>query len=215
MCVPHHPVQVAIDLAAGLTAFWTPKALTDAGVDLNKGFKEFNESLQRASDDSWQQEAEIIILNFVRVMHLNGLPLAPGTSLISFDCRVAGNNDGCNARAAYREGKTVVAAVAACNLEYGTVSERELARVFRDTIRVVRASDRVSAGECRVGDNSVSSGAVSIHGVNGSSAVSVGCKEHDNNGGDCHIKGTLHCKGQGRARPVVCMKLKLPEGMRR
>jgi parallel beta-helix repeat protein len=120
-------------------------------------------------------------------------------SKASFDCPVTGNNDGCQKVASCPTGERIVGAVAACNLEYGTISDGILATVPVNTIKVIRESDHVSEGLCFVGrnnlqdGNSLQIGQRTITGINGQPSVRVSCKEHDENGGDCHIKGTLYC----------------------
>jgi parallel beta-helix repeat protein len=113
---------------------------------------------------------------------------------VSFDCQVSGNNNGCKKNISCPSGRKIVGARAACNLEYGTISGSQLAAVPANKIKVIRTSDRVSDGRCYVGGNSLKSGQKTISGIIGRRSVSVGCKEHDKNGGDCHIKGILYCR---------------------
>ena len=110
-----------------------------------------------------------------------------------FDCQVSHNNGGCQKTVYCPSGQRIIGATAACNLEYGPVSDAILG-VPTNTIRVIRASDRVSDGSCSVGGNSVQSGEKTISGIDGLDRVQVGCKEHDENGGDCHITGILYCR---------------------
>jgi hypothetical protein len=149
-----------LELPVIISSFITLKDTEKNKIDFKTPLKEFNEFLKGASDNSWQQEAEIIILNVARVMYLNGLPLDPGTLLNPFDCRVEGNNDGCNATAACPGGMTIAAAVAACNLEFGSVSNGELSKISRNTVRVVRTSDDISKGKCVVGSHVIDRGVV-------------------------------------------------------
>lgn len=112
----------------------------------------------------------------------------------SFDCRISGNNNGCRKIAHCPSGQRIVGATAACNLEYGVISDRILGAVAPNNIRVIRASDDVSAGLCYVGRNSLKRGQETITGIHDSDRVLIGCKERDKNGGDCHIKGILYCR---------------------
>jgi hypothetical protein len=112
----------------------------------------------------------------------------------SFDCHVSESNSGCHKIVYCPSGQKIIGATAACNLEYGTISDEVLATVPTNTIRVIKASDHVSDGSCYVGGNSLQSGEKTIIGIDGLDRVSVGCKEHDRNGGDCHIKGILYCR---------------------
>lgn len=57
-------------------------------------------------------------------------------------------------------------------------------------IKVVRTSDKVSDGYCFIGSNKISKGAKTLYDVQDQIRASVGCKEHDKNGGDCHIKAS-------------------------
>jgi hypothetical protein len=58
-----------LDLATAATSF-VPKALLDeVGIDFNAGFKEFNAFLKAASDGSWEQEAQIIVLNVAKRLY--------------------------------------------------------------------------------------------------------------------------------------------------
>jgi len=115
----------------------------------------------------------------------------------TFDCQVSGNNYGCyrTASCPYANSQ-LIGAVAACNLETGSVSDSQVASVPTNEVRVVRASDIVSDGRCTVGSTVLSQGQQTITGL-GSTSTSVSCKEHDSNGGDCEVRGALYCR-----RPV-------------
>ena len=113
---------------------------------------------------------------------------------IPFSCQVTGNNSGCNSQAFCPLGKTIVAATAACNLEFGTVPTSAVSSLAANTIEVVRKSDYTPHGSCYVGGTSLRSGEKEIDwSAFGGSSIAVGCKEHDKNGGDCHIRGELYC----------------------
>ena len=113
---------------------------------------------------------------------------------VDFSCQVSGNNKGCQKVVACPSGKKIVGAKAACNLEFGTVSSNALRPILINLIKVIKASDKVSAGSCHVGGNKLQSGQKEITINKSSPSVAIGCKEHDENGGDCHIKGTLYCR---------------------
>jgi hypothetical protein len=115
-------------------------------------------------------------------------------STVPFSCQISDSNAGCQARAACVRPQRIIGAKAACNLEFGTVSDQELADTSVNTLRVVRASDTVSDGQCFIGDSKRSSGEGSISGVIGYGGVPFGCSEKDKNGGDCHVRGVLYCQ---------------------
>lgn len=117
-------------------------------------------------------------------------PRAP----VEFDCAASSSNDGCEKKIECPGSTRIVHAHAACNLEYGTVSDAQLSAVPYDRIRVVRASDHVSEGSCWVGPSNLDSGEQAITGVRGKRNVAVGCQEHDRNGGDCQIRGVVFCE---------------------
>lgn len=112
-------------------------------------------------------------------------------------CQVTGDNDGCRKVAWCPSGTSIVGAVAACNLEYGTVSRAAVDSTPIGVLRVERVSDRREDGSCYVGATTrVSSGQTEIVDVARARGVYVGCQEHDRNGGDCHIRGHLYCVSQ-------------------
>jgi parallel beta-helix repeat protein len=113
---------------------------------------------------------------------------------VGFSCQVSENNSGCRKMVACPSGKKLVGAKAACNLEAGSVSGETLDNLSPNLITVVRASDNRSAGSCHVGCNQLQSGQTEITRIKGFPSVGVGCKEHDENGGDCHIQGIIYCK---------------------
>lgn len=119
---------------------------------------------------------------------------ASGCTVQPFECRVEGNNDGCERIARCPRGRRIVGASAACNLEFGTVSSTDLNGVSANFVKVLRASDNASEGSCTIGSTSIRSGQAAVSGINGLDRASFGCRERDSNGGDCHIKGTLYCR---------------------
>jgi hypothetical protein len=132
------------------------------------------------------------------------------TRRVPIDCEISGNNNGCQKRVSCPAGTRAVGAVAACNLENGAVSDAELAAVPPHLIHAARLSDTIRNGRCYVQNNAVEGstaigtvvavtiprGAVqsTIRGIAGRRQVTVGCKEQDENGGDCHIRGWLYCR---------------------
>lgn len=111
-----------------------------------------------------------------------------------WECRIEGSNDGCEKSISAPSGKRIVGVTAACNLEFHAVSNSELESVPANTIKVVKKSDYRSdypSGYCYVNDTKIYDGEETIDGINGINQVVVGCFEHDQNGGDCHIRGTL------------------------
>jgi hypothetical protein len=113
---------------------------------------------------------------------------------IPFSCRVSGSNRGCTGSSMCPSGTTRVRAVAACNLEYGAVTDFQLDAIPGNSVRVVRASDSVSDGSCFVDSNSVRSGEAIIENDGYNGRVYFGCSERDSNGGDCHVRGELYCE---------------------
>ncbi|MBI4508737.1 MAG: right-handed parallel beta-helix repeat-containing protein [Deltaproteobacteria bacterium] len=113
---------------------------------------------------------------------------------VSFDCQVTGNNNGCEKTAYCPTGTRAIGAVAACNLEYGSVSDSELQSVKGNVMKVVRASDSLSDGICSFGTWNIHGGEKELSEDWGRESVRLGCEEHDSNGGDCHIRGTLYCR---------------------
>ncbi len=113
---------------------------------------------------------------------------------VEFECTVVSNNDGCSKRVSCPDDTRIIASVAGCNLEWGTVSTSALSAILFNTMTVLRASDSVSAGSCWMGVNSLSEDTRYVYFVNGGRSVNVGCKEHDKNGGDCQIRGELYCR---------------------
>jgi hypothetical protein len=113
---------------------------------------------------------------------------------VMFDCQVKGDNAGCRKTASCPSQKRIVGAAAACNLEYGSVSDDALQAVSPGRIKVLKASDKVSDGICNIHSTSLRSGEKKITDLAGLTRVAVGFKEHDKNRGDCHIKGRLYCQ---------------------
>ena len=112
---------------------------------------------------------------------------------VPFECTIEGNNAGC-VRNIYCPSGLVHGIIAACNLEWGTVSDEELSSVPLNYLWVVRASDNVDSGYCGVNSTWIRSDATEITLPVGSNRVTVYCREHDRNGGDCQIRGIRYCE---------------------
>jgi hypothetical protein len=117
-----------------------------------------------------------------------------GVTKLSFDCRASGNNNGCSKVISCPAGQKIIGATAACNLEYGPVTDEILGNVPTNNFWVIKASDNVSEGRGYIGNNTLQNGQKAITGIDGLSSISIGCKEHDENGGDCDIKVILYCR---------------------
>lgn len=115
-----------------------------------------------------------------------------------FDCAVTGNNNGCRKVIQCPSGKVIFGARAAANLEQGSVTDEVLMNVGNNTIEVVKTSDNESEGVCFMGryetSNKISYRLKPLEGFDGDRWVLIGCKEHDTNGGDCHIRAILYCR---------------------
>lgn len=115
----------------------------------------------------------------------------------SFGCTATNTNAGCSGTVACTgTGARIVGAVAACNLEYGSVSSTELNALGGNLLSVVRASDNVSDGICTVASTSRSSGTGVLSGTYNQTQVGFHCHEYDANGGDCNLAGTVYCRTQ-------------------
>jgi len=115
---------------------------------------------------------------------------------VPFSCGVAGDNRGCTGSTICPSGTTLVRTAAACNLEYGPVSSSDLAAISGNDLRVVRSSDHVEDGSCRAGSATIASGQAVIERPASGGRVYFGCSEHDENGGDCEVRGELFCQNE-------------------
>lgn len=114
---------------------------------------------------------------------------------VPFEC-TGSTNEGCREDVTCPTGTVIVDAVAACNLEWGSVSVEALSSVQPGTLEVLRPSDNVSDGRCFVGNTTVNSGSASFDDtlVDQASAT-FGCSERDtSNPGECHVRGMLWCR---------------------
>jgi Right handed beta helix region len=112
-----------------------------------------------------------------------------------FEC-TGTTNEGCEDQARCPAGKVIVGAVAACNLEAGSISEESLAAVPPGTIQAIRPSDNLSDGRCFVGSTSISTDSASLdEAILDQTTAPFGCSERDtSNPGECHIRGMLWCR---------------------
>lgn len=118
----------------------------------------------------------------------------PETQSVRFECKSDSNNRGCRGEIRCPKATRIVGLKAACNLEYGKVSNTQLMNVAINTLEVLKSSDKVTDGECRLDTKSISSGTGSLTASLGGSRLNFSCKEHDKNGGDCHIVGSMLCQ---------------------
>jgi hypothetical protein len=113
------------------------------------------------------------------------------------ECSVEGDNAGCSRVKPCPADSMLAGVQAACNLEYGQVSDSEIGRVPVNQVNVMRASDDPGAGHCRVNGLDISQGQARIPKPDGH-YVSFGCSERDRNGGDCHARINMYCRSGSR-----------------
>jgi parallel beta-helix repeat protein len=114
------------------------------------------------------------------------------TQVVKFDCQVTGTNDACRKQIACPAGHKINRSRAACNLEYGTVSERSLNSQPWNTLTVITPSDNREDGKCSIDTTEIDAGRSLIN-LSGKKSVMIACSERDSNGGDCHITAQLEC----------------------
>jgi cytochrome c peroxidase len=122
-------------------------------------------------------------------------PASRDGEIVPFACRAEGSNAGCATSATCPSGMKLVATRMACNLEFGAITAEELAAVGWSTLKVTRRSDDERNGHCMLDGLDLSSGSLRLFGArgDGQSRVAASCREHDDNGGDCHVLGELLC----------------------
>ena len=131
---------------------------------------------------------------------------------VAIDCQVTANNNGCRKTVNCPTNTRVVNARVACNLEFGPVTTAQVNSTPFGALKVVRKSDNVANGLCEIGNNRTREGEIQIVGISNARSVSVSCKEHDKNGGDCHIRGQLFCKGSSII-PLLPAKQKISDAL--
>lgn len=113
---------------------------------------------------------------------------------VPFQCTAESNDSGCNGIARCPAGMKAKAIKAACHLESGPVTEEELAKTPWSFAGIVKRSDRIVEGVCRVGNVDVSEYGARLGGLSPNARIPFSCRERDNNGGDCNIQVTLACE---------------------
>ena len=115
-------------------------------------------------------------------------------TIVAFECLASGTNQGCSKVVACPSGKAALGVRATCNLEYGSVPASTVTAQKWNTLSVLRPSDIPSDGHCRLDSVDLRSGQSNLLMPPATAGrVTVGCSEHDKNGGDCHIRGELLC----------------------
>jgi hypothetical protein len=133
----------------------------------------------------------------------NGLIWKTGllnVTVVPFQCSVSNDtyNTGCVVKKECPASSPVKVAVrAVCNLELA--NWENLSSVAANTVSVARASDTVANGMCYLTDDTTtigaSSGSRNVSSLTGGIGYYIkgSCREYDQNGGDCTIKGELSC----------------------
>ena len=114
-------------------------------------------------------------------------------NLFEFECRALNDNNGCSRRIGCPIGMVVSTVKAACNLEFGEVSDAQLTGTSNGVMRVVSASDNPADGHCQVGSTAISTGQTAIQGAQGAEAITLSCSEYDETGGECHVRALVTC----------------------
>jgi hypothetical protein len=114
-----------------------------------------------------------------------------------FGCSAESNNRGCSGRVSCPRQTVLAGLKAACNLESGSVTDEELSRTPWSFAGVVKRSKNASEGVCVIDGVDVSERGAVLGGRRG--PIEFSCREHDDNGGDCHVRGAIAC----RSTPVV------------
>lgn len=111
-----------------------------------------------------------------------------------FECQISGSNNGCSGTIRCDSGQRIIGVRAACNLESGRVPASYINAVPLNQIAVQRASDNVRDGRCQIDSAVISSGTTSARSSLNSTYLNYSCREHDKNGGDCHVIGQILCQ---------------------
>lgn len=109
-----------------------------------------------------------------------------------FKCSVRGDNDGCEKALACGPHKRLSALKARCNLEVGGIHRDALSNAAWNSLVVQRESDVVDEGHCQAAAYDIASGGTQLLGTL-PNPVRVGCREHDEDGGECRIEGDYVC----------------------
>jgi hypothetical protein len=113
---------------------------------------------------------------------------------VDVSCRKISSNSGCAKTISCPAGKKVIGATAMCDLELGDVTNEELAKARLGWMSVVTKSDHTSDGACSVDGLSISSGTHWTAPFGSITSAEFACDEHDQNGGDCQVRGALYCR---------------------
>ncbi|WP_298775793.1 hypothetical protein [uncultured Shewanella sp.] len=112
--------------------------------------------------------------------------------IVEFECQIETDSYGCYEYATCPDNKISAAVRAACNLEWGSVSLSDLP--LWGHMDIIRESDTLPDSECLVHETSNYLENSHNHAYPSyNNQTFIGCKEHDQNGGDCHILGQQIC----------------------
>lgn len=120
-------------------------------------------------------------------------PTPTRTKIVDFECRNQSSNQLCSKTVSCPAGMKVRATRAACNLEFGTVPNAVFDALVWNQLVVRRASDHVIEGHCIANGVDIALGSAGQLAPEVPDQVLVGCSEHDDNGGDCQIRGQILC----------------------
>ncbi|WP_299011754.1 hypothetical protein [uncultured Shewanella sp.] len=112
--------------------------------------------------------------------------------ITDFECQIEHNSEGCYQYISCPDDKISADIRAACNIEWGTVTKDDLPNWGH--LDIIRQSDTLPDSECLV--HEVSSYLEESHShvyPSYENQTYIGCKEHDKNGGDCHVLGQQIC----------------------
>jgi hypothetical protein len=120
--------------------------------------------------------------------------MASNVTVHPFGCTAESENAGCSGQVSCPR-QTVLAGVkAACNLESGSVTDEELSKTPWSLAGVVKRSKYASEGVCVIDGVDVSERGVVLGGREGQ--IEFSCREHDDNGGDCQVRGAIACRSR-------------------
>jgi len=114
---------------------------------------------------------------------------------VPFSCSMLHDNVGCTGTVVCPVGQSIIDVRAVCDLEVGTaIAQSDVDETLVGHVRVVVPSDHVNEGRCNIGATSISQGdaAVDLSGI--TESITFSCEEHDENGGDCAIRGEIFCE---------------------
>lgn len=121
---------------------------------------------------------------------VNNIEEVPLNCGISNDIR----NTGRVRSASCTGGRRILTASATCNLENQSLSSAQTHNTLKNMLKVAVPSAELEKGNCFIGSNNIKQRYKIVSHIDGASTVNYGCREHDKNGGDCLIRGTLYCK---------------------